>query len=831
MADLLQDIGYTIRVLRRSPGFTAAIVLSLGLGIGANTAIFTLLDAVMWRMLPVRDPESLLVLGRSRAGVTQHGFTYPQFKAMADRSDMAELAAYSSAEFPVHVTVAVNGQPEPSIEAQLVSGGYFRLLGVLPAAGRLIGPDDDRVPGGHAVAVISDGYWNRRFARYPSALGSVISLSGTSFTIVGVTPPQFAGVEVGLAPDIFVPVMMQANVMPVVGDLIVEPSVNRTWLQTLARLKPGVSMAQAVAALDVIHQQRPMPIPPALLARLGPEHVVTGSAANGISGLRQRFSASLFILMGVVALVLLVGCANTANLMLARAVARRPEFSLRLALGASRARLLRQVLVEGVVLSTIGGVVGLFVAAVATRLLLTYASAGRSPITLDLAPDARVLAFTAAISIATGVLFGLAPALRVARIDLISAMYGFRDVSPTVGGIRPGRMLAIAQVALSLIVLVAAGLFVESLRNLDAQDPSIPRDSVLVVRVEPTGSNQRNPPGVAARLDRQYRDLMARVTALPGVRSVSMSNVSPTKPESGAGSPYIDPQSGEQRRVMMQTVYAGYFSTLGLRFTRGRDFTDAEQALPTASACIVNEAYARTAYPGQDPIGRTCLQTPRTGPVSIIGVVEDARYTNLRQPAQPVAYVPFMSANTGRGQMILYVRVSGAIDAIAQRVRDEVWTTDRSVPQFEVRTLADEVDAALVQERLLATVSGFFGALTLVLTAIGLHGLLAFLVVQRTRELAIRMALGAQRRAVVWLVTREALVLVAIGALVAVPAALAAGRIFSTFLQGVLFGLTPNDPMNVLAAVGVIAAVGALAASLPARRASGVDPMSGLRSE
>ncbi len=835
-----RDTAYAGRALRKSPGFTVAVVLTLALGIGANTAVFTLIDAISWRNLPVEDPESLLVVGRIRLGRSEAGFTYPQAHALRREAAGVTLAAYSSATFPVLLTASMAGDLEPPITGQLISGDYFDLLGVVPRSGRLIGVDDDRVPGGHPVVVLSDGYWRRRFGRDPAIVGKTLLLSGRPFDIIGVTPPEFFGVEVGFAPDVFLPMMMQAAVMPVVGDLIVEPNVNRTWVQLIARLAPGVSPGQASSVLEPIYRQHIPPVPPAMRVRAGSEdRIVFTSAAAGISDLRTQFSTSLVILLGIVGMVLLIGCANTANLLLARAAARRPEMALRLALGAGRARLMQQVLIEGLAVGALGGLCGFLLATFLTRALVLYASAGRTPIALDLTPDLRVLAFTVATSLLCTLVFVFVPAIRAVRVDVVTAIRTINRTARGLAGLRPGRLLVVTQVALSLLLLVSAGLFVRTLVNLTTADHDVARDRVLVVRVEPRGSNQRGVPGTPERLDRIYTGLMTRVGNLPGVRSVSMGNVSPGKPESGAERAIVpggtirmdDPRSRNRPTASGQTIYPGYFATLGIRL-RGRDFTAADNQAAGAPVCIVNDAFVRIAFPDEDPIGKTCATVGVAGRAyTIVGVADDSRYTNPRAPAQPVIYTPFFQSNTGRGQMILYVRLDGDARAIVSAVRDAIWEADRSVPQYEVRTLAEELDGVVVRERLLATVSAAFSVLALLLTAIGVHGLLSYLVLQRKRELAIRVALGARRTGVIALVAREAIVLVGLGAVIAVPLMLAGAELLAQSLSDVLFGLTAYDPATLLAAVSVLVVVGGVAASLPAKRASDVDPMMVLRAE
>jgi predicted permease len=839
MEAIARDVTYALRLLRRSPGFTLAVVLSLGLGIGANTAIFTLLDAVLWRMLPIRDPEHLLVVGRQFERVVGTGFNYANYRLLRENNAVADVEGYTTA--PINVSVA--GPPEPSIQGQLVSGGYFNLLGVSPSIGRSIAPEDDLMPNGHPVVMLSHGYWERRFARDPSVVGRTIRLSALPFTIVGVTPPEFFGVEIGVAPDVFIPLMMQPTVMPAFENLLEKPIVNRAWIQAIARTKPNVTPEQAAAVMDgalqsaqeamgrVAPGKGPGP-PPAKL-------VLTPTSA--VSSLRRQFSQALFILLAMVGVVLLTACANTANLLLARASARRPELAMRLALGAGRAGLIRQLLVESTVLAALGGVCGLLLARWATQLLVLIMSSGRTPIALDLTPNVRILAFTAAVSIVTGILFGLAPAWRATRIDLTPALKNVRG--SLTRGLGPGRVLAVAQLALSLLLLIAATLFVRSLQNLSGDDGGIPRDSVVILRVEPRGSDQRNIPGTSERLDRTYRELIRRTREIPGVVSASMANITPTAPTSSAGAP-VRLASGEQARIPMLMVYPGYFSTIGIPFASGRDFGDADVTETSPPVCIVNESYVRQVYPDQDPLGKPCytgrrgeLQSHATNPppksegFTIVGVTKDSRYSNPRGDVAPLLYMTFLQTNTGRGQMVLHARASGNTGALLQRIREAVAAVDPSMPMFDVHTLEEEMGAALVQQRLVALLSSMFGGLALLLACVGLYGLLAFALVQRTSELGIRMALGAQRRDVVWMVIREAWVLVAMGIAVGTPAAFAVARIATSKIEGLLFHLRATDPLTMVACAVALGIVATFAAYLPARRAARVDPMVALRTE
>jgi len=836
----VQDIGFAVRTLAKTPGFTAVVILSITLGIGANTAIFSLIDAVMWRMLPVKEPESLMTVVRSQSGKVQNGFTYKEYKALREYSRMAELTAYS----PTRLNVSVDGSLEPTIDGQMIAGNYFSLLGVHPIAGRAIGPDDDRVPNGHPVAMISHGYWQRRFGLASDTIGRTISISGTPFTVIGVTPPEFFGVEVGTAPDIFVPLMMQPTVEPALENLLANPIIMRTWCLMLARLQPGVYPQQVASALQVVYRQITPPVPDSARARGFIDwNVSLNPAATGLSALRLQFSQALFILMAVVGVVLLIACANTANLLLARAAGRCPEFAMRLALGASRARLIRQLVVESLVLATLGGAFGILLARWATKLLTVYMSAGRSAIALDLNPDLRILAFTAGVSILTGLLFGLAPALRSTRIDLAPALKGLGNSLSIRGGLRAGKILAVLQVALSLLLVIGAGLFVRSLQNLNGQDAGS-RENVLIIRVEPRGSDQRNIPGTTQRLDGIYRALIERVQAIPGVRSVGMAQVTPARPTANAAS-MIRFASGESTGVGIVMTYPSYFATAGIPIVAGREFNSGDLGESSPAVCIVNESFVRAVFPGENPIGKPCVISNRprvrdlTGsrydptpvPYEIVGVAKNSRFMNPTGSIEPAIYMTFLQTGTGRGQMVLYVRVSGNPDSALPQVRAEVWKVDPNLSQFEIHTLAQEMDAALIRERLIATLSSLFGALALLLACVGLYGLLAFAVVQRTGEVGIRMALGATRGEVLWMMLREALFLALAGLAIGLPLALAAGRIASSKVSGLLFGLKATDPLTVSAAAVLLVLVSCVAAYLPARRASRVDPMVALRNE
>ncbi len=571
---VVRDIAYAVRVLGKSPGFTASVALSLALGIGANTAIFSLIDAVMWRMLPVKDPAGLWVI--------DPGLTFQQYRTLRDSNTVADLAAYST----VRLNVSVDGSAEPTADGQLVSGNYFSLLGVNPAAGRSISVEDDRIPNGHPVAMISYGYWKRRFGQTPAVLGKAISISGVPFTIIGITPPEFFGMEVGMAPDVFVPVMMQPTAMPAFENLLDNPIIYRTWLTTVGRLRPGVQAPQAASALEALWRTE--------LPEGSPK--IPGAA--------------------------------TQRLIM------KPASSGLLALGAGRWRLTRQLLVESVVLAALGGVCGILLARWAIRLLVIYMSSGRSPIALDLNPNLRILGFTAAVSIATGILFGLAPATRATRVDLWPALKNLGSLPSRGRGLGPGKVLAVFQVALSLVLLIGAGLFVRSLQKLNGENFGTSRESVLIVRVEPKGSDQRNIPGTTARLDRVYRELLESVEEVPGVRKVSMSQATPTSPNPGAAGQVRLP-SGQNVRIPLVMLYANYFATIGVPMAAGREFDAGDLAERSPAVCVVNEAFVRQMFPGENPIGKTCITTRRPSARDTAG----PRYPTPAEPYQIVGVV------------------------------------------------------------------------------------------------------------------------------------------------------------------------------------------------
>jgi len=826
-----QDIRYGLRLLRKNAGFSVVAILSLALGIGANTAIFGLINALLLKSLPVRDPQSLLFIAKQAEGGVDPSFYYETYQRLrAEQPFFQELAAYGER---VRMNVSVDGIAESTV-GQLVSGNYYSVLGVPPAAGRVFNPDDDRVPSAHPVAVISYQYWQRRLGGSAAAIGTKVLIDGTPFTIVGVTPPGFFGLEVGDAPEVSVPIMMQPQVMPDKENWLGRAHNTVDWLIIFGRLKPGVTIPQATGGLQVLFRN----IQTELATEIGlgkaswrqewvEAKLVLVPGGAGLSHLRRPYAEALYILMGVVGLVLLIACANVANLLLARASARQREIALRLAIGASGARVIRQLLVESLILSGLGGVLGVGLSYWVSALLVRFLSVGGPMIRLDLSPDWRILGFTAAISMMTGVLFGLAPAMRGTRFELSPALkQGGRGSSPPQ---RFARALAVTQVALSLVLLIGAGLLVRTLHRINDVDGGFPRDHVYTVSLSPRGSDQKNGPN-GPRLNRIYLDLLGRVRAIPGVVSASLAGEPPTM--RGYGRPF-KALDGRQFLAHQNQIYPGYFATLGSSVVQGRDFGRADIAEGAPLVAIVNETLARKVFPGENPIGRRIVCTGQISigesgsPCEVIGVARDIAYATLKDQPQNAIYMTFLQAPTGRGAMELIVRAAGASADVHAQLRREIAAIDPYLPAFVVRSLATEVDAALMRERLLALISTVFGALASLLAAIGLYGVVAYSVSRRSQEIGVRMALGALPHRVLALVLGETLLLAGLGIACGLPVALAATRL----LAGFLYGIKPGDPLVLLAGASFLLATAAIAGYIPACRAARIDPVVALRDE
>jgi len=820
---LFQDLRYGARMLMKSPAFTAAAVLSLALGIGANTAIFSLLDAVLLKMLPVRQPEQLVVVAAGAPGQPRRGisFSYPVFRELRDQNSVFS-GMFGHDVLPM--SMSGGGQTE-RVLGELVSGNFFDVLGVNPQLGRVLTEADDRTPGAHGVTVISYNFWQRRFGADPQIVGQTISLNGYPFTVIGVAARGFQGVEVGVAPDVRIPIMMNTQVRP--GPPIFENRGNM-WLAVMARLKSGVSIEQAQAATDINFQIIREPDVRAIKgdspdARMFKSaRIYLDSAKTGASNLSRQFSQPLIVLMCLVGVVLLIACLNVANLLLARATMRRREIAVRLALGAGRFRLVRQLLTEGLLLSVLGGVLGMMFARWGTDVLLGFLPQGRVPTVLEIKPDLRMLGFTLGVTLLTGMLFGLAPALQATRPDLIAAL---KNETAVVSGNRRWelrRLLVILQVALSLVLLVGAGLFVRSLRNLKAVDDGYNTDQVVTLTLDPAQSGYK-----LDQLRSLYSQLSERVSALPGVKAATYTRNVPMSgrySRIGIEVPGYQARPDEEMAVLLNQAAPQFFATFGTPLLRGRDF-NARDTPDAPKVVIVNDSLARYFFGAENPLGkRITLEVYKD--LEIVGVVGDAKYRSLKEPVPQTAYIPFSQYPT-LTQRTLCARASGNPSTLVAAIRREVRSLDPNLPIFNVKTFADQIDESVSRERLVALISSFFGVFALLLASLGLYGVMAYSVARRAREIGIRMALGARRASVLWLVLRETLFLVLIGIAIGLPTALVATRL----TEGLLFGLTATDPLTIALATLVMITIAALAGYIPARRAARVDPMMALRCE
>ncbi|MBI4660336.1 MAG: ABC transporter permease [Verrucomicrobia bacterium] len=823
----MNDLKFAFRQLLKNPGFTAVAVLTLALGIGANTAIFSLLDAVLLKTLPVKQPEQLVVVSPSAPGQPGRGipFSYPVFRELRDKSAVfSGMFAYSG----LPMSMSGGGQTE-RVLGELVSGNFFAVLGVQPHLGRLFTEADDQAPGAHPVAVISFNFWQRRFGANPGVVGQTISLNGYPFTVVGVAEQGFHGLHVGVAPDVRVPIMMNYQVRPGAPPGVFENRENM-WLAVVARLKPGLSLEQAQAGADTVYQNIREPDMRSSKGDTADDRfgrsirIQLDPAKNGVaSNLTRQFGQPLRVLMYLVGVVLLIACFNVANLLLARAATRQKEIAVRLALGAGRFRLVRQLLTEGFLLSALGGVLGLIFARWGTDLLLGLLPQGRIPLVLEIKPDLRVLSFTLGVTLLTGLLFSLAPALQATRPDLIPALKHETAVF-SVGNRRweLRRLLVVLQVALSLVLLVGAGLFARSLRNLQAVDDGYHTDQVVTLALDPAQS------GYKAEQLRTFDDLLSeRVAALPGVKTATYTYYVPMSggySRYGIEVPGYQLRPGEEMAVLQNQIASQFFATFGIALLAGREFS-AQDTPESPKVVIVNESLARRFFGAESPLGRR-ITLENYKDLEIVGVVADAKYRTLKEALPQTAYLPFSQYNTLR-ERTLCVRVADQASALVAALRREVRGLDPQLPVFNVKTFAEQISESVSRERLVALLSSFFGFFALLLAALGLYGVMAYGVARRTREIGIRMALGAQTSNVLWLVLRETLLLVCAGVAVGLPVALAATRL----TEGLLFGLTPNDPLTLALAVAVMVVIAALAGYLPARRAAHVNPLSALRHE
>jgi predicted permease len=835
MGGLLRDLRYSLRTLRNSPVFLTIAVLSLALGIGANAAIFTLVNQLILAPLPVRHPEQIVMLaGRGQHYGGNNGrdrISYPMYHQIRDLNKVFSGMFCTYPSFS-GVSATFGGNTE-LIGAEFVSGNFFPVLGVGAAIRRVFNASDDLYHGSHPLAVLSYRYWQSRFAGDPSIVGKQIQVNGRNLTIIGVSAAGFDGVEPGSAPQIRIPITMT-------DDLPLSPqgrlSNDRVrWTEVFARLKPGITLQQAQAGLQpLFHQILDQEVKEAAFAKAAPNvrkeflqmwmEVMPGS--TGRSELRKTYSKPLFALMGVVGLVLLIACSNLANLLIARASARQREIAIRLAMGAPRRTIVRQLLIECVLLSMAGGAGGIGLAILLDGALIRFLPAERTPLGLRGTPDWTVLAFTFGISLLSGLLFGLAPALQSTRPDVAGTL---KDEAGSVlhgGSARLRKCLVVAQVALAMVLVIGAELFLQSLRNLQTLNPGFHTANLAAFGLDATMSNDD-----LRRNQDYYRRLDAALHATPGIRSYAFAVVPVLADNEWDNWLTIEGYTAkpdERPDAHMQFCSPGYFRTLEIPLVMGRDF-DQRDVAGAAKVAIVNRKFVKRFFGNAYPIGRHVGMGIDPGTkmdIEIVGVVGDTKYESMREDAPEELYQPILQRQYSNSWTI-YARANGNPVSLFNPLRKAVRAVDPDLPVYDMRTVDEQVEISLTSERLLATLSSVFGGLASLLAALGLYGVMAFIVGRRTREIGIRMALGARQDTVMWMVVREILTLAAIGVAIGLTGAYAITRL----IQTQLYGVAPSDPLILAAATAGIVAVTAMAGFIPARRAARIDPMQALRWE
>jgi len=844
----IAELRYAMRMIRRTPGTTALAIISLALGIGANTAIFSIVDTMLLKLLPVKSPQELYLVGANPARPNT-SWNYPDYCAFRDNNtSFSGLAAYSGGGQPLGMQM---DGPDSASTTELataisVSGNYFDVLGVEPVLGRLFNSEEDRASGAAPYVVLSYDFWTARFSSATDVIGRTMRLNGYPFTVVGVAQRGFRGADVTASPSLFIPIMMRTQVTGV--PFKIWNTRHYWWMQAIGRLKPGTNVAQAEAELFGVYQSQEEAERRTVSDGRGvnrAQPIILMPAARGYSYVRNRLEKPLIVLMIVVGLVLLIACANVANLMLARGAARQREMAVRLAVGASRSQLTSQLLVESVVIALAGGIAGLGFAFIGVRVLLDYLpQAGFGQATLHVTPDLRLLGFTLVVSILTGILYGIAPALKSAKPDLVQSLK-----EESAGAAGPARFsltngLVVVQVALSLVLLIVTGLFVRSLGKLRDIDSGFSADSTLVVTVDPDRNGYKG-----QRLRDFYERLRPNIETLPGVQSVSLAEITPLSGSRWNGDVSIEGyqwKDDEKKYVDMNAVGPRYFETMGIPILLGRDFVDQdnppysldppEQFTPGVEppeppgprVAIVNQSFADHFFEGRNPIGmHVCTDEKYKADraYEVVGVVKDVHYFGLREALEPMIYFPVWRPNAG--SRAICIRTNRDSSQLASSIGEQVSAIDPGVPVLRIRTMQQQINNDILIDRLFATLSSFFGLLALLLAAVGLYGVISYGVTRRTREIGIRMALGAQRGSVLWLVMRRAAGFLMVGAAIAIPLALFATRLVRSFL----YGISAQDPTTIAWAILGLMSVAALASFLPARRATKIDPMVALRYE
>jgi predicted permease len=841
LASIWQDICYSLRMMRRSPALTAAVVLSLVLGIGASTAIFSIMDAVLLRSLPVKNPEEIVLLKWNVAkmpgnvlffgnmsdseggGTAGWSFSSSSFEQLRQPNPMtAGVAAFQK----IHgdATIFARGRAEIA-GGHLVSGNFFQTLGLLPHAGRLLDSADDQSSAAPAV-VLSYPFWNRMFGGDRAVIGGDMRINGKTFTIVGVAPASFFGLLPGNWPDFFLPLAAQPSVFPIGAEGPAALNEQLWWLQLVARKKPGLSNPQAQILLDTPFQQSLA----ALKIEKPEERPVlrVDRGSRGYSFVREDLADLLWILMGLAGLVLLITCADVANLLLARATSRTREAAMRAALGAGRPRLIRQHLTESLLLALFGGVGGVIFGKWCGQALLALANNESDPLVMDLRFDWRFFLFALALTLSTGLLFGLAPALRATGMDLSATL---QHSSGTIArgwrrSLGFGRLLVASQIAVSLVVLITAGLFLRSLTNLYAIPLGFKAENLLLFNVNPlrAGYSQAEKSQLLARLT-------DRIRAIPNASSVTWSRyalIGNSVAMNRIRIPGRPNDTGKPMPCHLLPVGPRFHETMGIPILLGRELDERDDAAAPKRA-VVNETFVKKYFPGVQPVGRQFLMTGRDQDTSIeiVGVAGDAKYSELRGPIPPTAYLPDEQQPSRSAGVVFELRTAGRPEAVIAAVRGAVWEINPYLPVFSVRTQQDQINEHLRQERLISLLAGSFAASAVLLAGIGLYGVIAYAVSRRTSEIGVRMALGATRRSVRRLVLRDSALVVVPGAIVGLGLSFVATRL----IRSMLYGLNPADPFTMAAATAALLAIAALASLLPAQRATRVDPLAALRHE